>query len=62
MTSADLPKGRKPEEFLTDEKLVEFYEREVEAATGKARDDLNLKLANARRAAATTASLLPPPE
>lgn len=59
MTSADLPKGRRPEEFLTDDALVAYYERELEGATGKLRDDLAVKLSNARRAAATTASLLP---
>lgn len=51
-----IPKGRRPEEFLNDERLVEYYEQELEAASGKDRDDLAVKLAAAKRAHAMTST------
>lgn len=54
-----IPKGRRPEEFLRDDRLIDYYEQELEAASGKDRDELAVKLAAAKRAAAMTSSVDP---
>lgn len=52
-----IPKDRRPEEFLTDARLVDYYEQELEAAKDKDRDELAVKLQAAKRAAAMTSSV-----
>lgn len=56
MMLADLPDKRRPEEFLTDARLVELYERELEAADEKSRPAIEARLKRARVAAALTAA------
>lgn len=55
MTSADVPEGRSPEEFLNNRDLVGFYRRELDAMdpADPARAEVVVRLKAALRALAT---------
>lgn len=57
-----IPKGRRPEEFLNDERLVAYWEQELEDAKASDKAEIAQKLAAARRSHAMTASVVPPEE
>lgn len=59
-TMTDVPKGARPEEFLTDEDLVGFYARQLEgmAEDDPAREETVAAHRRARRAAAANAEAI----
>lgn len=54
MTLADLPDKARPEEFLTDARLLELYQREHDAADDADKPVLAARLRQAKVAAALT--------